>query len=328
MEPWIYKQIKEAIDQAHPGMSLCILGPSGVGKTHALKTITKTVDWEVYWIDSIICGGTRDLRDILEKQLGTSLLQKVSGARKRVIVIDELDTLYQLDRNIFTLLSSVHKHHPNHIVVYVGNSLMDKKIKTSLPGIQTLFFSAFSESDICIILKERFPTCSYKDILFVAENCFGNIAQAIHMIEMNQNNIATDEQVGFDSIFTTTSRDVITRILQEDPWVNPLRYHENVPKLLPARIKSREVYGKLLEVLCNWDMLMQHTDPDSAIDYVTTFILQQQYPRIPAGDLGNFTKMFSNLSLQKKNEKTLYPRGDQDFPWIQAQIFCDYSKYS
>jgi replication-associated recombination protein RarA len=189
MEPWIYKQINAAITQAPTGSSLCILGPSGVGKTHALKSITaaRSSEWEVYWIDSTVCSNTKDMRDILDKQFNTSLIQKVTAtSRKRIIIIDELETLHQLDRNLFSFLASIHKHHPNHVVVFVGSSTMDKKVSAACPGTQILFFGAFNESDICIILKERCPACSYTKILAAAEKCYGNIAHAIHMIEMDQ----------------------------------------------------------------------------------------------------------------------------------------------
>lgn len=331
MEMWIYKQISAAISQAVTGSSICLLGPSGVGKTHALRTIlaARSAELEVLWIDSVNCSNTKDLRDILDKQLKTSLLQQVTaGTKKRIIVIDELETLHQLDRSLFTILSSIQKHHPNHVIVYVASSLMDKKVNATIPVANVIFFSAFTESDICIILKQRYPSRSYQDILSASEKCFGNIAQAIHMIEMDQEPAETDEHIGFDQIFTSKSRADIMKILQEDPWVNPLRYHENMPKVLPHRTRSREIYGKLLEVLCNWDTMMQHLDSDVPIDYFTSFILQHTKNEKPSTDnLCNFTKMFSNLSLQKKNEKMMYSRGDQDFPWMQAQIFCDYSKY-
>jgi ABC-type cobalamin/Fe3+-siderophores transport system ATPase subunit len=331
MEPWTYKQIRDAISQAPLGTSVCILGPSGVGKTHAVKTLCQQQQyvWDAFWVES-----GRDFRDIVDKQLSTSLVQNITGStRKRIMIIDEIETIYNADRNLFTFLASLQGRHDNHVIVYIGNSTLAKRMQAI--ATKVLFFSAFSEADICLILREKFKSqFCYEKILTAAENCYGNILQAIYMLEMDQATIQTDTPApegGFERIFASTGRDDVSKMLQDDPWVNPLRFHENFPKLLKK--KDVAVYDKALEVLCNWDMMMQHLDihdTNLPIEYFTSFVIQNT----PKGaisnkiQLGDFTKLFSNLSLQKKNERMAYSRRDQDFPWMQAQIFCDYIKYT
>lgn len=339
-DTWAWKQLRHHISTKHDGF-LFVLGASGVGKTYAVNTIIAEIDMDVFRIDTNNTVSSRDLKTILDRQLSTNLLQAVSGGhpRRRAILIDELESLYQLDRTIITTLSSYSL--PKFLIICVCNITLDKKIRSVFSGGNTtmLLFAAPSETDICIFLKSTFPSRSHKEILEVAEQCYGNLSTALHMITTSQKEKDKDDvPVSFDTIFTTQKHDHIYHIVNEDPWLSPLRFHENLPKELMRRkgtaLQKEAFYKRILNNLCNWDIMMQRVE-DSCIpiDYIIHTIMQihaleKKTLKANSSDasMSDFTKLFSNLSLQRKNEKAIYAVGDT-FPWKHAQIFYDYIKH-
>jgi hypothetical protein len=137
----------------------------------------------------------------------------------------------------------------------------------------------------------------------------------------------------FEDMFSTTDGQTLRNLLADDPWLHPLRFHENVIKDMTRRVGSQVhkhvVYKNIVERICHWDMFMQHVDDGTLpIEYViyTIRTLPALKKTAAPPSTCEFTKLFSHLSLQKKHEKLLYS-DDTGFPWIHAQIFCDYIKY-
>lgn len=335
---WAWKQIRHHISTQDNGF-LFIMGASGVGKTYAVNAITAEMGIDVFHVDSHNCINSRDLKTILDRQLSTNLIQAVSGGqpRRRVLFIDELESLYQLDRTIITTLTSYMV--PKFLIVCACNITLDRKIRSVFtpPTSTVLLFSAPSESDICLFLKSAFPSKTYQEILDAAEKCYGNLSTAIHMMTASQKESDKDDvPISFESMFVTKSKDQIHHILSEDPWLSPLRFHENLPKELMKRkgtaIQKEACYKHILNHICNWDLMMQHMDETSVpIEYVIGAImqihtLQRKSKTQDDTATSDFTKLFSNLSLQRKNEKLMYAAGD-NFPWKHAQIFYDYIKH-
>lgn len=317
--------LQKHIADAKPGTTIYILGATGIGKTHAMKEIC---DPHWFWLDSMKCVNIKEFRDTVEKQLHTSLVSKISNSdsSKRVIIIDELEVFHQLDRAILGYVAELKQN--THVVVVICNISLEKKIKQTTPNANIVYFSAMSDSDICLLLRQRFPSHSYAEILNAAECCYGNITQSINMLIFEQNQNETDiaaQSLYFDDIFKNQPRHNIVKIVEDDPWLVPLRYHENIHKV----ISRKTVYRHIIEGMCIWDMLMQLC-PSSAypIEYFTSIVLTT-YPNCKKtiADFSGFTKLLSNMSLQKKNEKLMYSNDDQDFPWVHSQIFCDYIKY-
>lgn len=334
-EPWSWRQIRSAIEDTASGY-LFVLGSTGVGKTYAVTSILSDMmaDVDVFVIDSQNCASCKDLHTLLDRQLNTSLVQNLTGRKRRIIVIDELETLYQLDKSLFTFLSGLQ---PKHLVVCTGHISLDKKLRSSFSKI--IMFSALPEADICLLLKKLYPQAGCDAILEAAETCYGNLSHAIQMIRLGDSDQRVtkkdDATCTFDYVFKSNNIEHVSHIIHEDPWLNPLRYHENLPKELSQRKGTQQdkhaFYTKTLDALCNWDVMMQHSmNADVPIEYILRAILQihnlQTKKTQTERDLTEFTKLFSNLSLQRKTEKLLYSYSG-GFPWLHAQIFCDYIKY-
>ena len=246
--------------------------------------------------------------------------------KKKCVVIDELDTLLQYDRSMLHALDSFTNSHVP--IVCIGDRVLCTKVNNFFGQDRTYMCCAPSETDVCIFLKFMFGnTISCQDVLKAAEHCNGNVHRALQMLRQPCNHPI--------SSVPESHSDAIRKVLHDDPWLHPLRFHENLIKNLNARkgkkVDKRKFYTNALHNLINWDVMMQaNRDCTFALEnIVAVHVRLEKFPRIHSTtteDASDFTKMFSNLSLQKKNEKKMYTN-DLSFPWTHAQIFCDYIKY-
>jgi hypothetical protein len=348
---WIWKQLETHIQvdkvSLSPESCVFVLGASGIGKTFTVGKVCSDVD--VCWIHSHNCSNAKEFHDILEKRLQTNLVQRLTQtSQKRVIVIDELDTLLQLDRNIMTALNDMlEKKRSHQPVICIGHHQLEKKIKSTFPKSQVFVCTPPSETEICLWLRKVSDgACSYETLLQIADACNGNVMYALQLLEMETKTTCgddgskmvgdkMDDNIQFQRLFQNPTRDEAVKILLDDPWLNPLRFHENLPKELTQRkglmMDKERFYYETLEALCEWDSMMKEgMEPMIAIEHVASMVVQLQRlekkKRQTDVSLTDFTKVFSSLSLQKKHEKLMYST-NLEFPWSHAQIFCDYIKY-
>ena len=117
---------------------------------------------------------------------------------------------------------------------------------------------------------------------------------------------------------------LLEKAIKEEPWITPLRYHEELPKLVKGTGRSvgvhkvKEKYaGALLDLLV-WDQLTSDTDTDltdEMEDLSREFLLQCMHTHInPANSMSNpdewgFSKLLSMLSLRKKQQRSSYGVG-------------------
>jgi hypothetical protein len=331
---WSWKQTARTIEATTSGF-LFILGPSGVGKTYAVATIAQSLNIDVFWIDSQKCSSSRELKTLLDSQFATNLVQNIAHtSNRRAVIIDELDTLYNIDRTIVSSLSAYTSTASAMPIICIGNIALDKKIRVTFENATFVLYSAPSETDICIFLRSQYPCIGYDKIVEAAENCYGNLTTAIQCITFGKED-KKDTSSTFDYIFTCNAqRDGIAHVMREDPWLMPLRYHENLPKELVHRkgaaATKQKFYQQTLETLCNWDIMMQNIpNQEIPIDYMVQGVMELHTLSYKnrTSCTHDFTKLFSHLSLQRKHEKSLYTNGEEGFPWYHAQIFCDYIKH-
>jgi hypothetical protein len=160
-----------------------------------------------------------------------------------------------------------------------------------------------------------------KSLMKIAEESHGNLHRALEQLK---GTTFTYSQTGTQNLLVAKMR----QDMFDDPWMMPLRYHENLPKLLKQKNKM-VAYQQVLPYFCLWDQIMNHRDVESEVGidilaqalgtYIPVSVKEDDY-------LTDFTKMLSNLSLQKKHERFMYPSWDHGFIWSHAQIFCEYSK--
>lgn len=330
---WVWSQVVDHIHQEHERLSLdsviFILGSSGIGKTYHVKKIMEMLSCDPYYIDSMNCTNGRELRDMLQKGTNPYLVTRADISNedhRRVILMDDIDVLISMDRTLMTafhdILSS--KQYPHAPIICIGHLDVEKKLGAAKTKCKIIKCHVPDDIDICMMLQS-IPTQNKKTkhvLLQIAEECKGNLNYAMEKVRCH----------GYKQLIRESTSNVwrIRQHMLDDPWMIPLRYHENLPKMMKKDQGSdTSDYAKVVPYFCIWDLMMNH--PELEADVAIEMLAHAIAGCIPDdtdthNSLEDFTKLLSNLSLQKKNERLLYPDRDFGFPWIHAQIFCDYSK--
>jgi len=143
----------------------------------------------------------------------------------------------------------------------------------------------------------------------------------------NQENIqncvnTTDIFPEVAKIYFIEERAIIRKVIEQDPWLHPLRFHENIIHEFKQRKGTKEeknaLYIDVLQQLCRWDQIMtlsKGSDITNAVEQAcNTVILMTKLKRkkIAEPPVDEFTRMFNYLSLRKKNMISLY---EGTFPW-------------
>jgi len=130
-------------------------------------------------------------------------------------------------------------------------------------------------------------------------------------------------------MFRSESPSVILEVFLQDAWIHPMRFHENLPTELAkfrkgTKSEKTAVYVKCLEHLITWDVCMAasagagSSTGAGSLEWPLAnlaYALHRELSRLPrtAGKqldqeehLGTFTKILSQMSLQKKNDRAWY----------------------
>lgn len=148
-----------------------------------------------------------------------------------------------------------------------------------------------------------------------------------------------DDSIDLLDMFRCDNASKVFEILQQDAWINPMRLHENLPSEIDFRKGTKSakemVYVKCLEHFINWDDGMSKAEDtlESAVQILALGISHELsiLPRKKTVDdtsLHNFTKILSQMSLQKKHERTWYQKCiDHNIPTnISSHLVCNVFK--
>jgi len=363
------------------GSLLFLIGNTGTGKTHMVKSICAEADYDLIVVHSHNCEGAKEMTDRIVKAARSRLVQALTGHyRPTVILIDELDTLIQMDRLALAALADLLQagELPHVPIVAVCPPSCLRKLGPFKSRSATVHCHPLSEGDIFLLLKSRAesavavagagasPRCD--ELLRIAQAAAGNLHVAVRLLDERLAAPApapapapspaaepaaapaeqrllfgnTDGEADFRSVFQDPTPEKLAdmiRVFSDDPWLHPLRFHENLIKEIRNRKglakEKRSIYGALLRALTDWDALMITGHTDLALETLAINI-QTRLSRLPRrvraavseDDLQDFTKIFSQISIYKKQERALYAKEPCDFPWADAQIFCRYSSSS
>lgn len=309
---------------------IVIAGSSGIGKTVGIIQALEETGKHLIKIDCNNCMNNKEFKDILVKAISSDLLSQFEGdaggvVQERVILIDELDALVSIDRTfINSLCSLVESNNLSDIKIIITYNLIDYKCLTSF---NIIHLRKPDDADILIYMRNKYPEIPCDKLLDIIEKCNGNISSVIMKIEGFQNS-SLDVTPEICNLYNHLPRSKVVAVLEQDSWLHPLRFHENIINEFNIRKglqKTKEqCYIKILKGLCEWDRMMYHYkgkihDVYIPLEYVTCLVLLlYAFPLKKKEIVGvnqhqdNFTKMFNYLSLKKKNMISLHT---SDFPW-------------
>ena len=134
-----------------------------------------------------------------------------------------------------------------------------------------------------------------------------------------------DRMPDIDVLYDNPTKKIAKALFEEDMWMNPLRFHENLPIEIETRkgtkIKKATVYSEILKNIMEWDIMNTNTTDDISNEMSLEHLckspcyLLQQLQKKKKNDqtsMAYFTKTLSQMSLQKKMDIQSY---NDNFPW-------------
>jgi hypothetical protein len=299
-----------------------VAGATSIGKTYSINKIATHLNYEIIGIDNNNCYNSQFLKDIIQKSTSSSFIQILTNNfQKKVIIIDNFDSLFIADKTInITLLKILLENKLKNIpIICISNNDIIKKIGDIKKLCALYLLSTPNKEDITALLsKTDAPDAA--NITKCCLNCNGNLNKLFRDINnINNDKLYSDSVDNSSDINILYSNDFnrqqTKRIIIKDPWMIPLKFHENLiinlnNRNLPLN-KYNEYYKGFMNIMCLYDYYMFKNNIEFCVELFASkvyFLSVFQYKKNASlkSNIGNFTKMLSYLSLQKKNIKNNY----------------------
>ena len=313
-----------------------VAGPTSIGKSYSIHSISNYLDYEIILIDNNNCYNSQFLKDIIYKSTSSSFIQILTNNfKKKVIIIDNFDSLFISDKTInITLLKILLENKLKNIpIICISNNDIIKKIGDIKKLCVMHLLSTPNNNEITESLMKMKEG---KDSATIAKCCLnsnGNLNKLFRdMDDLNNDHLYSDNIENASDINILYSNDFNRHqtkgILIKDPWMIPLKFHENLIMNLNNRILSlnnyNEYYKSFMNIMCLYDYYMFKDNIEFCVElfaskvyYLSLFKYKKNAS--VASNIGNFTKMLSYLSLQKKNIKNNY--NIRKFPLYQISNY-------
>lgn len=311
-----------------PASVLFIIGPTGIGKTHGVRAACSKYGFNLQTLDTNEVTTFKEFYDVFHKMAASDITVQFAQKSRQSMVfcIDEMEAFVSLDR---TFLASFQKmlHQGNlpHVrIIVTAQQIVQRKILDMHERGTKIEMAAPSDSDVFAFLKTVAPKGTHvKDVLQVADTCNGNLNFALQTLQVISRPseeavkvTSTDKTWSLADVFLRPDPENILRLFLDDPWLFPLRFHENLiyewKQRKGTNATKRECHGALMRNLCEWDLMMSHyrgEDFSIPIDFIARGISSHMvgFPRkkTAGAPRDEFTKIFSYLSLSKKNQQAL-----------------------
>jgi hypothetical protein len=326
-------------DRIHPktltsSSILVLIGPVGSGKTHGVLSLCKQLGKTVHMIDSNTVENFKAAREKIVKLTSANVATQFQSTQRsdQVIMVDAMETLLTMDRSFLhsfqKLLDTTTL--PTMPVIITVQTIEKKRVLDAFANATVIELNIPNDADMLLLLRRISNGSVSVELLsdIVTHSC-GNISVALHMLEMEK--VGKDAEPGLTAKNSKNNVDKISTLSDvyihscprmayyvfcEDPWLHPLRFHENLLAEWSERkgiiAKKQQVYLSLMKDICTWDMFMSHfkgADLQIPTDFIAHSVhhlrsLERKKNANPPAD--EFTKMFSHLSLEKKNSVAAY----------------------
>ena len=328
-----------------------VSGSPGCGKSYGVKMAIKEANKNICYINKDECVNSKDFKELILKQTLSNILDQfnllaVAGEslKETVIFIDDVDTLLAIDRsfiNNFNLLITCNTIRTIKIILSCISSELKIILKSIIFG-QLILLKTPTDNDLIKMLNNINNANNIENCRNIIDESVklsnGNISVAFNIYNLNVRKIRKDlfkdednEKKCIEStdifpevakIYFIEDRNLIRKVIEQDPWLHPLRFHENIIHEFKQRKGTKEqkdkLYSEILQHLCRWDQIMTLSkggDISNAIEQAcNTVLLLTRLKRKKNADppMDEFTRMFNYLSLRKKNMLSLY---ESTFPW-------------
>lgn len=341
----LYQWLQSPLEpRVSPGMLGVLTGSQGCGKTTFLRQFAETHGYSIHWIPPEKCETSKEFLG----QLNAALLPTVEetfnaqSPNRTLICVDHWEVFLANDRNTFStlqqFLTTSNRANPyQRRVLCICTRATEKKFQDIHPSPPIFTLKPIQESDICLLLKHRFPTLHLSTVTQIADASRGNLNTAVEMATFECSSRTAhrvpssrtilsevDTPPTLVQLYEPKPARVWTQLLSQDPWMYPLRFHENSWKELTQRqctkTQSYQTYDQCLSACILWDQWMTRTlqdDEHTWVENALTVLGQSIHTYLDAhprkkqlthsdASLMEFTKLLSQLSLQKKHSQTTF----------------------
>jgi hypothetical protein len=339
---------KRTIETIEKGQIVFISGFSGVGKTLGTKLLIEECGYNSLFLDTSVSTDGKDVLDRIQKfdnwsDMSTSFQQLMTNTSKKVIVIDEIESFIKLDRNILNCVLSYTKANKDlHVpIIIISHVDVLKKLGDMKNYITThIKINRLEDVDIFLFFKTRIPKNKIRlnELMKIVEQSNGNIYSSMlsilnRLLQKNSKHsplyYVAEEQKTLQELFECKNPTIVEKLLADDDWMNPLKVHENIIKIL-----NREIYVDFLKKYLYYEMWHSKLDEYSMTDihmmYLTHIILEAVRNQKTDGkiDTMDFSKLLSYISTKKKYKKLMYQKLPLSYPvedlglfWIHSHIY-------
>ena len=298
---------------------IIVAGPTSIGKSYSINSICNYLNYEIIIIDNNNCYNSQYLKDIICKSTSSSFIQILTNNfQKKVIIVDNFDSLFIGDKTInLTLLKILLENKLKNIpIICISNNDIIKKIGDIKKVCNIYILSTPNKEEITEILQKK-----EVDVNNINKHCLnsnGNLNKLFRDINNVNNDISYSDNIENASDInilygTHFNRQQTKKILTKDPWMIPLKFHENLIINLNNRNISLNIYNEyykaFMHIMCIYDYYMFKNNIEFCVELFASkvyYLSILKYKDNATSTIGNFTKMLSYLSLQKKNIKNNY----------------------
>ena len=312
---------------------IIVTGKTCVGKTYSINKICNYLNYEIININNNNCFNSEQLNDVIFKSATSSLLQVLTGnIRNKVIVIDNFDCIYISDKTINTTLLKILTDGKikNIPIICISNNEIIKKIGDIKKNCKIYDIVVPTKEEVIENINNM-SGHSKKQLGHLYDLSNGNMQKIFCDVQRNSDEILYEEHVENDCdinilYLNIFDRNQVIRIINKDPWMIPLKFHENIIIELDNRkisLKNKiEYYKNFIEIMCLYDYYMFKNNNEACITIFASnvyYLSLFKYKKGAVSNIGKFTKMLSYLSLQKKNIKQTYKCNN--FPLYQVSNY-------
>lgn len=272
-------------DQQYKNLSfkkgIYIYGSSGTGKTHFIKEILKSLDYDILQYDASETRNKCLIENITNNQLSSNNVLNMFYKKKQkmAVLMDDIEAMNNGDKGgISSLIKLIRQKKTKRQrsenqtalpIICIGSYYMDKKIKELMKICNVFELKPLNETETMNILSPLSYTLSQKQQ--IVQNCNGDLRKLLFHTKMLQKNPDWLNTVALTKTTLNPSAKDITKELlchskqfnqhgelinETDRTIVALLWHENVIDYISSKNpENRVVYQQILKNICFADYI-------------------------------------------------------------------------
>lgn len=329
-----------------------VLGPSGCGKSALENIVRVSGECEVLLVTERMGNIEGTIRNFVEHRDLTTMLFQRSGEARKVIMLDDVDAILAIDKNVFAIVQKYKSR-----VAFLCTALLSEERKLSnVKKIAThvVRMSRLSAVDCFLRVQELVPDLPMDDdeLLSLVKRHESNLSilkQYIDTYIDNGRSVSCKSEVSpvfnvniYDQAESLMNKGVepatVWAIVRKDASLVSMLLHENIVNVTASRNRKADMgaFLSMYDAMCDTDeyerasfVRNNQAWSDAAfdlIDFRKMSVFNKHMPTLPKTKAKTkFTQYFTKLSLQTTTRKRLEDACDESdgVGWLTLVYACN-----